>query len=67
MEETVTESNPSKQMNDLGTDYKVATEKFLSEFKELFAKQAEADKVIRLEFAIMLLILWVKIAVNFFD
>ena len=63
----MTESNLSQQMNDSSTEYKAAIEKVSREFKELFAKQAKADKIIRLEFAIMLLILYVQIAVDLFD
>ncbi len=70
----MTESNPSQkirdlsqQMNDFSTEHLAAIEKLSSEFKELFAKQAKADKIIRLEFAILLLIVWAEIAVDLFD
>lgn len=63
----MTESNLSQQMNDFSTEHLAAIERLSSEFKELFAKQARADKIIRIEFAITLLILWVQMAVNFFD
>ena len=63
----MTESNLSQQINDFSTEHKAAIEKVSREFKELFAKQAKADKIIRFEFAIMLLIVWAEMAVDFFN
>ena len=60
-------SNLSQQMNDFSIECKVAIEKLSNEFKELFEKRAKADKILRFEFAITLLIVWIQIAVNLFD
>ncbi len=57
----------SQQISDFSTEYKASIEKLSSEFKEHFAKQAKAAKIIRLELAITLLIIWIQIAVDLFD
>ena len=67
MEEPVTESNLNQQMNNGSSEFKLATEKFLSEFNEQFAKQAKVDKILRFELAIMLLLVWAQIAIALFD
>lgn len=74
MEETMTESNLnqqirdlSQQMNDFSTEHKAAIERLSIEFKEQFAKQARSSKILRFECAITLLIVWVEIAVDFFN
>ena len=66
MEETVTDSNPGQQMNNVSSEFKLATEKFLSEFNEQFAKRAKVDKILRFELAIMLLLVWTQIAIDLF-
>ena len=45
----------------------VSIEKLSSEFKEQFAERAKADKILRFEFAITLLIVWIQIADNLLD
>ena len=63
----MTDSNPGQQMNNVSSEFKLATEKFLSEFNEQFAKRAKTDKILRIEFAIMLLLVWAQIAIDLFD
>lgn len=69
----MTESNPNQQisnltqqMNESNTEHKAAMEKLLSAIDEKFAAQERIDKILRFEFAVLLVIVWVRIAIDFF-